>query len=85
MTEGSRFKVLIVDQFSSITPYSLQEHHVPFDALAEQVIAEYKPSSFRKPEIREVTDDFVPELCTTVIRANAEGVAECWKYHWDST
>lgn len=83
MTVG--FKVLIVDQFVGPSPYDLQRYPTPFDALCEQVIADYKPSSFRKPEIREVTDDFVPEWCTTVIRANADGIAEAWRCHWDSS
>lgn len=83
------FKVLIVDQFSSYTPYSLRQNPVPFDTLCEQALAAAsKPGPYvlRVPtEVREVTEDFWPEMCTTVIRADAAGLATAWLMRWDSS
>lgn len=80
-------KVLIVDQFSGISPYSLQQHPIKFDDLVTEILAlPYNPRSFHfKPEVCDVDDSFVPKMCTTVIRANADGYAEAWKYRWDSS
>lgn len=81
-------KVLIVDQFSNITPYSLQQNPVRFDDLIEQEINKPISTPFalcRKAELREVAEDFKPEMCTTVIRANERGMAEAWRYRWDTS
>lgn len=81
------FKVLIVDQFDGITPYSLQKNPIQFDDLVEEVINHpNKPKvPWRQPEVRIVGEDFQPEMCTTIIRADAAGMAVAWRYRWDSS
>lgn len=78
-------KVLIVDQFSGVSPYNLQQHPVPFEELIDQVINGPQYSSIRKPEVREVPLDFKAEFLTTVLKADANGNAEVWTYNWDSS
>ena len=80
-------KVLVIDQFSGISPYKLQNSPpIPFDSLVSAVFERHESTPYyRKPEILEVNEDYNPPFATTVLRANADGNAEVWKYRWDSS
>lgn len=81
-------RVLILDQFAGPTPYWLQQHPTPFEELVREVEADPKRFTIffgQRPEVVEVTDDFRPTLCTTVYHADANGNAEAWRWHWDSS
>lgn len=79
------FTVLVVDQFSNITPYSLQKHPRIFDDLVKEIIA--TPHHFlTKPRLLEVSEDWTPPyIGLTSIRADKDGRAEVWKCRWDSS
>jgi hypothetical protein len=80
------FKILIVDQFASVpSPYQLQQRPMPFDDLCKLALAARQPSYGHKAEVKEVDDSFSPPMCTTTFRADPEGIAEVWKYRWDSS
>lgn len=80
-------RVLIVDQFFGVNPYQLQKHPKTFDALVTECLNQLYPQSisYHKPEVKDVPEDFRPEYGTTVLRAGANGMAELWKYNWDSS
>ncbi len=76
-------RVLLVGQFSGISPYELQQHPIRFEALVAEALAE--PSGYRKPQVLDVEEGYRPPFATTVLRAGADGQAEVWKYYWDSS
>lgn len=78
------FKVLIVDQFSSFSPYWLQQNGQSFEELCKTVL-ESKQWTYREPVILEVEESFTPPFATTTFRAAPDGKAEVWKYRWDSS
>lgn len=89
-------KVLICDQFHGPLPYQLRANPIQFDALVEELDADYArrdkqsremcgmPAMYRH-QVVEVAEDYKPRMATTVIAANAEGFAEVWKAKWDSS
>jgi hypothetical protein len=83
-SNDSKFKVLIVDQFSGVSPYYLQKNPMRFDELVTEIL-ESNARPWRQPRVEEVSNDFQPPMCTTVVRADKDGMAEVWKYRWDSS
>lgn len=84
-------KVLIVDQFD-MNPYWLQQNPTKFEALHEALLASYDavkakyPHTLsRRPVVQEVAEGYSPEMCTTILREGVDGLAEVWKYRWDSS
>jgi hypothetical protein len=79
-------RVLIMDQFKGPSPYSLRERPMMFEAVVDWALAQETNGYWRKPEVTEVEENFIPPYATTVYRANpTTGVAEVWKYRWDSS
>ena len=78
-------KVLIVDQFSGVSPYDLQRHPVKFDDICREILSAKPPSYGQKASLEEVPDDYEPRFCTTVIAADENGNAYAWRYNWDSS
>lgn len=77
-------KILLVDQFQGPSPYEVQQNPRTFEALCEQVLAA-APPGWRKPQVLEVSGSYIPPYCTTAWRADENGMAECWRYNWDSS
>lgn len=86
-------KVLILDQFCGL---SSNRSTVPFKVLVDQAFAQYAQRdaesrarcglpAMGSPKLKEVSDDFQPPMCTSVYRENAAGMAELWRYNWDSS
>ncbi len=79
-------RILVVDQFCGLSPYWLQQHPTNFEQLAKEVLSERVASIGRKtPQLLEVDESYSPPWCTTIFRADADGMAEVWKYRWDSS
>lgn len=80
-------KVLIVDQFSGVSPYYLKQDPQKFDDLCKRVLNAEPSKIFlhRKPELKEVDDNFQPPFATTVLRADKNGNAEVWRANWDTS
>lgn len=77
-------KILVIDQFSGITPYELQQRPRMFDELVAEELA--KPRHIHPAQVLEVEpDNFQPEWATTVIRADDSGMAVVWMTRWDSS
>jgi len=76
-------RVLIVDQFSGVSPYALAKTPVLFEELAAEAIAAGHP--WTKPEVKDVPDDFVPRMATTLVAADANGYAYVWRARWDTS
>ena len=79
-------RVLIVDQFSGITPIWLRENRPSFQELCDS--AETDPGRFgrlRTPVVTDVREDFHPDWSTTVLREGPDGKAVIWKVKWDSS
>lgn len=77
-------RVLVLDQFSTPSPYQLQHHPRRFSDLVAEKLAE--PRQFNPARVEDVDPvTFKPEMCTTVIREGADGVAEIWMTRWDSS
>ena len=84
------FKILVVDQFSGLTPYWLQKNPTPFAELVSDenlaAMAAVTPKFGTKPHVLETDESWSPEMCQTSVRANPEtGLAEVWKCRWDSS
>lgn len=79
--------VIIIDQFSGPTPYSLQQNPMRWADLRKQV--EEDPERFRfgftQPVIREVEENFYPQMATTVYAEGENGEVIVWKHRWDSS
>ena len=81
-------KVLIVDQFSGVTPYYLQQNPTPFDDLCEELLEHEKksPNRWNPTRVEEVDGNtFVPPRCTSVFAATDEGLAYLFKWNWDTS
>lgn len=79
------FKVLILDQFSGVTPYWLDEHRQSFDELCTMTVrSDFYNGLGRKPLVKEVDATFRTSYGTTCLRAAVDGTAEVWQYRWDS-
>lgn len=86
-------RVLITDQFFGPSPYDLQQCPVQFETLVADMLKEDKerkekfPNDYftREAKVLDVADDFKPEWCTTIWRADGNGNAEVWKCKWDSS
>lgn len=83
-------KILIVDQFSGISPHFVQKNGWSFDALCEAALAPenaraVNPSMGVKAEVLDVEENYMPPFCTTTFREGADGKVEVWKYRWDSS
>lgn len=84
-----KFKILILDQFANISPYTIQQEHPRFEDLCAAALrGDFTRSNFavrQKPEVREVDDSFRPEWGTQTFRAAKDGTAEVWMYRLDSS
>lgn len=82
-------RILLLDQFSGITPYSLQQNPEQFDDLVRRVMSPAEAQSwtaFTRPLlIDRADDDFYLPMGTTAIEADANGRAQVWRTHWDSS
>lgn len=79
-------RVLIVDQFSGLGPLALAHSHpLQFEDLVTQMLSAAAPAYGPAPRVDYVPEDYRPALCTTIIRAGSNGLAEVWKYRWDSS
>ena len=77
-------RVIVLDQFSSIHPYALQQRPVRFaDLLATLDYLEV--TGHRTPQVLDVAEDYIPPYSTTVVREGVGGLTEVWKYRWDSS
>jgi hypothetical protein len=79
-------KVLIVDQFFGPSPFYVMQKRPTLDelvAISESMVMKAVPL-VRKPVVKDVPDDFSPDMCTTVYAADKDGIAFMWKYRWDS-
>jgi len=77
-------RVLILDQFVGPTPYDLQQKPIRFaDLIDVSLRIDHRP--WRKPEVKDVPEDYVPEMCTTVYIEGEDGNAVAWRYRWDSS
>ena len=77
-------KILLVDQFSSPTPYQLHQEPESFEALCAAILAGPQPM-FRKAKVLDVSESYSPPDCTTAFCADENGMAKTWKYNWDSS
>lgn len=81
-----KFKVLVVDQFSGLTPYWLSQNSTQFEALCASVMSETTAhGAFNPPKVLEVDETFRTPFTTTCFRADVDGNAEIWQYRWDSS
>lgn len=81
-------EVLIVDQFAdlrNLSPYSLQQRPMTFEALKAQVIASTTPDTFRPPEVKVIDRTFRIPHCTTIYCADERGNARVLATSWDSS
>lgn len=91
-------KILLVDQFSGITPYELSRRPMTFEELialvqknwdqrAEELMAQYGAGAWlgQAPEVLDVDEKYQPPFATTTFRAGDDGMAEVWRYRWDSS
>lgn len=91
MADSSQsFRILVVDQFSGMSPYWLKNNPCQFEALVAEVLGQAsvdpKKFGFRAPYVATVTEEsYRPEMATTSFRAKADGMAEVWKSRWDSS
>ena len=70
-------RVLILDQGTGISPYSLHHDLVQFDDLIRETAG---------AELADVPDDLSPRYGTMLIRAHpTSGLAEVWKSNIDSS
>lgn len=77
-------KILLVDQFRGPSPYEISKHPCTFDGLCNEVLARGE-TDYRRAKVLEVDESFIQPDCTTAWRADANGMAECWRYSWDSS
>jgi hypothetical protein len=80
------FCVVILDQFSGYTPYYFQKNPMRFEDL--EADAREDPmffGTYRPAVIGYVTEAFTPEWCTTVYRADRDGMVELFRCSWDSS
>jgi hypothetical protein len=77
--------VLILDQFVGPTPYNLQRWPIRFDQLVLAQTTKQHSGPWRAPEVKDVPEDFVPEMATTVYAEDKDGNAFAWKYRWDTS
>lgn len=90
LQEHKRFKILVLDQFASISPYELANGSpVSFEELCKQALrGEYtSPGRYYRqvPEIVYASEAFRPQFGTSTFRAGEDGRAEIWLYRWDSS
>jgi hypothetical protein len=78
-------KVLIVDQFSGVNLYELQQRPIKFDTLVDVMLRGPSPTFGYQAEVKEVPEDFTAAFCTTVLKADADGNAVPHSYNWDSS
>lgn len=85
------FTVVVLDQFCGMTAATLRQSPLrledcqPGGAYYESYATLGPYTSIRKPRIERVYEDFVPRMATTVLKPNAEGFLEIWRYRWDSS
>lgn len=81
-------RCLVVDQFSGITPYWLQQEKPTFEALCADVmkaVSEGRHLGFRTPTIEDLPLDYHPNWGETVLAEGEDGRAVIWKCKWDSS
>jgi len=81
-------KILVVDQFSGITPYWLSQNPILFNELcAEAHIALERQQlwGFTSPRLLDVEESWTPEIGQTALRAGKDGLVEIWKCKWDTS
>lgn len=92
-------KILLVDQFFTVvTPYSLSQEPMTFEALTQRIITAweanvarlkelYGPNVYiaRAPEVLEVDSGWCQPFATTAFREGANGMAEVHGYRWDTS
>jgi hypothetical protein len=80
-------QVLLLDQFSGVTPFSLQENPTKFDDLVKLTTT---PSErwwgYKTPQLHEhVADDFELPMASTAIISDDNGYARVWRARWDTS
>jgi hypothetical protein len=81
-------KILLLDQFCSVSPYSLHQHPEQFETLVTRILTQAESGDFlgyHKPKVLEVDDSFVQPMATTAIEAGSDGRAQVWRMRWDSS
>lgn len=76
-------KILLVDQFSGLTPRWLQQHPTTFEALCKELVQ--MPPGWREAQVLDVEESYCPPMATSTFRAGADGMAEVWKCRWDTS
>lgn len=78
--------VLIVDQFVGPTPYQLQKAPMEFAQLCAEMLAEELHPTFFRARIQEIEPaTFRAPHCTTVWRADDDGMATMLTCNWDTS
>lgn len=80
-------KLLIVDQFSGVTPYWVQQQKISFDDLVRFCLST-NIGGYKLPEVREMSPtelaDWKPSRGSTVFCADEHGMAVVHRLRWDS-
>jgi hypothetical protein len=80
-------RLLVVDQFSGLSPYWLSQNPSKFDELAAEMIGQNTPQTWRPAKVIEVEDvkTHRAEHCTTVFYEDENGMAKHLCHNWDSS
>ena len=80
-------QIAITHQFAGPSPYSLQQHPMPFSDLVALVEMGGLTFSYHRGRIVETDDPDGVDLrmTETAYRADADGDAEAFRYRWDSS
>jgi len=79
-------KVIILDQFTGPSPYTLSIEPMKFTELEEYLsLGWFKAGYGVTPRVADVPDDYHPAVCETVYAENEDGNAYAWRYNWDSS